>query len=905
MVYTLPVFLAPLIGREQELTTLEQLLRHPGARLVTLTGPGGVGKTRLAAAAASLLLNDYPEAITFVSLVPVAAPEYVMPAIAGVMGIQEGEETGETALERIARYIHEKAYLLIVDNFEHVIEAAAEIPQLLAACPNLKIIATSRQLLRVRGEQEFAVPLLGMPDIEHLARDIDVASVLPRYSAVQLFLERMHAIRVDYVPDQAALRAIAALCVRLDGLPLAIELAAPRTRMFTPEQLLVQLGGQGISSLKLLTGGARDLPARQRTLSRTIQWSYDLLSPQEQSAFRAASIFADSFALEQAEKLLTSFPEKQLELSHTDLIASLVEKNLLRQDSLDAEPRFRMLVMLQEFGRAEAERMGETPSLHAAHAATFLELAETSVPKLYTREQVEITARLRRDVDNLRQALRWALDWDEIETAARLGAALWRFWLLGGLLSEGQNWLKEILERLGRNLESAEADQMQSRLGMLPPAEIRQVAELLYGLGNLAFRQSGSGRPEVTSWLRQSRDLNLQIGDQTKAALAMTALARAMLFLQEDLDASQSLLDESFEIMQAAGHKIGIAENLYVQARNYFYLNQPDKADGAMQHSLALLQESGNIYELAYATQFAADLAFGRAGSYGEVRRQYAEAAEMFAALGNVTESAVASAMVGVLTGWIEGDWSRTLQVVEEGRQVAREHGNERAVVLCTAMAAWVYGYLGDYVEARNLALEAIRSAFLLSHHLGLRTAFIGLANVERLEGDYAAAVTTVSAMMSYRARYNSLVSSRSNSLYLTSLSQLKRELGPAAFAQAWAKGPARLAELLAQPDSESASWPLASIPEMDSPETSGQPGRETPPVSKVTASSLPFSEPLTAREKEVLECLVQGMTDPQIAEVLVISPRTVHAHLRNIYAKLGVNTRTTAARLALEHSLL
>jgi DNA-binding CsgD family transcriptional regulator/tetratricopeptide (TPR) repeat protein len=564
-----------------------------------------------------------------------------------------------------------------------------------------------------------------------------------------------------------------------------------------------------------------------------------------------------------------------------------------------------MLFMLQEFGRAEVARLGEMPTLQAAHAATFLELAESAVPKLYTHEQIGMAARLRREADNLRRALRWALEQEDVETATRFGACLWRFWLLSGLLNEGRQWLTGILARVGHSLEGAETDQKQLAVDTTQPLQVSRLAEMLYGLGKLAYRQVGSRRPEVAHWFRQSRDLFLQIGDEPRAALAVTALGQASVFLHEDLAVSQRQLDDSLAILREADHKTGMAENLYAQTKHYLYLDQPDQAGQAMRHSLALLREAGNIHDLAHAIQFAGDLALGSIGDYASVRRQNDEAAEMFAALGDVTEAAYAKARVGVMTGLIDQDWTTALGLVEAGRRVAQEHGNERRAASCTAMAALVYGSLGRYAEAKSVALEALRSAFSLSDHLTGRTALIGLALAERLEGDLVSAVATISAILSYRTRYAGLSFTRGNSLRLTALSRLKRELDSALFAQAWARGPARLAEWLPEPDLGPTPWSLAAVPETDTLETPGQGQMAASAGSEVPGSPLPAPEPLTAREKDVLNCLVQGMTDPQIAEALVVSPRTVHAHLRSIYGKLGVHTRTAATRLALEHGLL
>jgi len=409
------------IGRARELEELSTLLERDDVRLLTLTGPGGTGKSRLAFQLAQSVLDDFTNGIFLVRLAPVRDWELVVPTIADTLGLRE--RAGESSVEALTEYLHDRKMLLVLDNLEQVVDVAQVLADVLAAAPGLKIVATSRTPLRLTLERAYAVSPLA----------IDESS--------QLFAERARAAgAADFTITEENAAVVAEICARLEGLPLAIELAAPRVRTLTPAALLRRLD----SRLALLTGGAQDLDERQRTLRGTIEWSYDLLSPGEQTLFTRLGVFVGGGRLDAAESLCGS-------VATLDALESLVEKSLLRQraDS-DGEPRFSMLETIREFARERLESSGEAEALRQRHARWFAELAECLDTESRTGDQSAAIARLVDDYPNLRAAIGLARSAGDGELLLRLSTALWPFWATRGYVGEGQRALEDAFELSGR-----------------------------------------------------------------------------------------------------------------------------------------------------------------------------------------------------------------------------------------------------------------------------------------------------------------------------------------------------------------------------------------------------------------------------------------------------------------------
>ena len=517
---SLPAETTPLVGRERELEQVCALLRDEEVRLLTLTGAGGTGKTRLAQAAASKVLGEYPDGVVFVPLAAIRDPNVLPSQIAKALSLKE--VGGQPLVETLKDELKGKRALLLLDNFEQLLEKASVLGELLQAAAGVEMLVTSRFALRLQGEHEYVVPPLSVPDPARLPP----LGSLAKCEAVALFLARAKAAEPGFCLTDENAPAVAAICVRLDGLPLALELAATRIKLLSPEALVVRLEQR----LPLLTGGARDLPAHQQTLRDTIAWSYELLAPQEQRLFWRLAVFSGGFTLGAAEAICN--PKGDLDV--LEGVGSLIDKSLLRRAEGEGdEPRFGMLATIHEYASERLSENVEAETIRDRHAEHFLKLAEEARKFFKGPHQAEWFARLEQEHDNLRAALEWCSDRAKTEWALRLTLALAYFWWVSG---RG----REQLPHYERALELSEEAGDQLRDSPLR-------GELLMRLAEGAYFRADTERS--SDHCEQAVALFRRLGDESRLAISLNMAARC----QSDYHRRRSLLEEGLALSRKTG----------------------------------------------------------------------------------------------------------------------------------------------------------------------------------------------------------------------------------------------------------------------------------------------------------------------------------------------------------------
>ena len=853
--HNLPMPLTPLVGREREVAAACALLQNPEVRLLTIVGTGGIGKTHLGLHIASELLNTFSDGVCLVLLASISDPDLVVSTLAQSLVVKE--VGAEPLLDLLINYLQDKDLLLVLDNFEQVVAAAPVLTELLEACTSLKLLVTSRELLRVRGEQAFPLSPLAFPELTHLpSRDL-----LAEYGAVALFLQRARAVKPDFHVTDANASSIAAICARLDGLPLALELAAARLKHLTVQGLLARLE----HSLQVLTQGPRDVHTRQQTLRNTIQWSYDLLSDQEQRLFRRLSVFVGGCRLEAVEALYTTLDGGSMHMF--DGVSSLIDKSLLQQSEHEEnggeEPRFVMLETIREYGLEMLAASKEVETTRQAQALYYLRFAEEVEPKLFGAEQQRWYARMEQEHANLRTAMHWLQERKEVDLTLRLSCALWWFWLTHNHLNEGCQWLDRVLS------ESEEGD-LSLRAGVLN------------GLGLLLSNQGDF----VQAKRRCEESVALFQELEETGAMAWPLHHLACIANDEgEYTRAAVLFEECQAHFSEAEDKLGLAYVLCHLTLTYSELGDYEKACSCAQESLTQFREfedNGGILEALCAL---ADLLIVSQGEKAAVQPLLEEIRKRAR---GADDGWMMSALV--LAGRValsRGDLVTARSFIEESLTFYRAKGMRVPLVEVLILFGRLTAAQKDYAASQALYAESLTLARKMGMKRLISAGLEGLAGAVAVQGESLWAAHLWGAAEALRDAMHTLIPPVYRAEYERSVAAARLQLGEKDFAAAWAEGRSMTVDqvLITR---ESVTIPATHL--------SSQP----PVKSKST-----YPEGLTAREVEVLRLVAQGLTDAHIAEQLIISPRTVNTHLTSIYLKIQVSTRSGATRYAMEQHLV
>jgi predicted ATPase/DNA-binding CsgD family transcriptional regulator len=867
----LPLQRSPLIGRKQEIERICSLLQQAEVRILTLTGTGGIGKTRLSLQVAVELTDSFADGIYFIPLASIRDPELVMPTIAQTLGIKGARE--ESYLSLLKAYLREKHALLLLDNFEHILTAAPAIAELLTTCFHLKLLLTSRAPLHIDGEYEFHVPPLAIPDLKHLP----TIEALANFAAIVLFLQRAQMIKPDFQINATNARFIAEICVRLDGLPLAIELAAARCKLLPPQALLSRLERR----LAVLTQGGRDAPLRHQTLRNTLDWSYDLLNEDEKWFFRHLAIFIGGCHLAVFEELckLLDGPDTPV----LDGVTSLLDKNLLQVTTLDnQEPYLMMLETVREYGLeclASCEELEQARRACTATYCSFVKQADHALlgvdretwPEWHNREQESWLDWMEKEYSNLRAALDFLLEQNEVEAASQFAVGLSSLWFMRGYPGDGQRYMQRVVE-------ASTAEQLVTKAR----------GWALYNAGWLAFYHSNEQR--VATLMEKSKQVFHNLG-YTRGVAACLTVQGNIEHHRGNTQTGDEMLEQSLSLYRELGDCVGISYALMTQGILVFFRGEFTRARSLFEESLIMSRKVGQRWEIASTLHYLGWTHL-LLGDYIKARQLTEEGLALFKEVGHggfaVETQIVLADEVAAL-----GDEATAHALLEEALMRSRDMGSQDDIAraLCgLGRLALRQGELDHAHHFYEEALAILKQRAVLPDRVQwvLASCLEGTAGIAHAQQQSAWAVRLLSKADALRtgATCRNTIG-YDHSLYERIRAEAMTSLGVAIFEMLWDEGHHMTTERVL------AAQNLDGL----------QATTHSTASEHLLATATPPAR-LTRREFEVLHLLVQGLTNAEIAEQLVISVTTVNSYLSSIYSKLGVSSRLGAMRYAIDHHL-
>lgn len=690
----LPVQLTSFIGREKEVEQIKQLLEKN--RLVTLTGSGGVGKTRLSIQVASELLNEFPNGAWLVELAPITDPSLVVLTVCAALDVTPQGNT--PALNVLTEYLKPKKTLLVVDNCEHLIDACAHLcDSVLHVCPHVRILTSSREALGIDGENAYRVPSLSLPNIHGNLYDIE------KSEAVKLFIERANAFQPHFELTEANAPVVAQICQRLDGIALAIELAASRVKMFKVEQIASRLD----DAFRFLTGGSRTALPRQQTLRAMIDWSYNLLLEEERTVLQRLSVFIGGWTLEAAESVCNN--PKML-----DLLTHLVDKSLVAVDLEHGdESRYYLLETIRQYAREKLAESGEGEPTRARHLDYFLKLAQRAEPELYGARQIEWAQKLEDEYENTRAALEWSLQ-GNVSMGQQLAAALWWSWNYGGHLRDGYQWLEKMLA-----VNSEEKTLIR--------------AKLLSGAGWLA-NLLGLGEQIVKRFSEASIVLFRQLGDEQSAAFPLATLATRAYF-RSDYDQVAALVEESRDLFKKAGNKWGIRHTLGILGYTAVAQENFEQAQKFYEESLLICNEIGDKEGLSWTLYCMAGLA-EKLGDDERAIELYEEALQIEKTVRGRTVNPWILRSMG-MTYIRHGEYGKGETLLEEAVEICRKMGDQATLAYSLQALGIVAYHQENYLKARTLYTESLQLLQRLGDKLDIAEYITGIGRLAGAQGSF------------------------------------------------------------------------------------------------------------------------------------------------------------------------